>query len=60
MPIGRIFRRQRTSENLKSKELAEQLRIEVVELVDRLDSFSKDVQKELQEMETGSGESRDK
>lgn len=60
MTIGRIFRRQRSPENARSKELAEQLRKEVLELVDKLGSFSEDVQKEIQELEASSndGESR--
>lgn len=60
MTIGRIFRRQRSPENVRSKELAEQLRKEVLELVDKLGSFSQDVQKEIQELEASSndGESR--
>lgn len=52
MTLGRIFRRQRSPGNVKSKELAEQLRREVQELVGKLDSFSRDVQKELEDLES--------
>ncbi len=51
MSLGRLFRRQ-SSENLKSKALAEQLRKELLEAVEKLDGFSHELREELGRLET--------